>query len=137
MAKHLLDIMDGDGDVPSSFHWDALLFQSAKNSIIFRMMEQEKSPHRMAFSSLLGYYKGISLTNSREVMTAITKANLKQVEGVAKKYFCPLFLRPTPCAACVSGGDVFSVMEDLLQCCGKKMTVVPPLENSSMANFMQ
>ncbi|ODM95980.1 hypothetical protein Ocin01_10706 [Orchesella cincta] len=54
-----------------------------------------------------------------------------------KKVFLSFFYGQHRVLRVFPGGDVFRVMEDLLQCCGKKMTVVPPLENSSMANFMQ
>ncbi|CAL8101747.1 unnamed protein product [Orchesella dallaii] len=115
MLNHLLETREGDGDVPNSFHWDAFLLQSAKNNIIFRMTHQEKSPQQMAFCSLLGYYKEVSLTSSRDVMSAITKATLKQTEGAARKYFCSLFLRPTPCAGCVPSENVFANVENLMQ----------------------
>lgn len=117
MSRYLFDNRDGEGDVANgaSFHWDSFQLQCAKSSMIFKLTQLENTPMKMGQRSLLAYYKGLSLKSSRNTMDAITKLTMKQAQTIARRYFYPLFLQPSTCAAAVPNEKLFSVIDGLMQ----------------------
>lgn len=117
MSKYLFDSRDGEGDNSggASFHWDSFLLQSAKSTIIFKLTQLENTPMKVGQRSLLAHYKGLSLKSTRNMMDSITKLSMKQAQTLARRYFYPLFLQPSTCAAAVPNDRVFSIIDTLLQ----------------------
>lgn len=117
MTKYLFNNRDGDGDSPggNTAQWDNFLLQYAKSSLIFKLTQLENTPVKMGMFSLCGNYRGLTLKNTRNIMDAITKVTMKQVQTIARRYFYPLFLQPATCAAAAPTERVFAVIDGLMQ----------------------
>merc|ERR1712059_204719 len=72
-------------------NWDQNLFESAKSSLIFELIEKEKSVGDVVQQSLLSSFKGTDREYNRKFLSLVDKASLAEVASAAKIYLPPLF----------------------------------------------
>merc|ERR1712106_382747 len=71
--------------------WDIPTFESAKSSLIFELIEKEKSIGDVVQQSLLSTFKGTDKDFNRNFLDLVDKASLTDVVRVAAIYLPPLF----------------------------------------------
>ncbi|XP_069695441.1 uncharacterized protein C05D11.1-like [Periplaneta americana] len=71
--------------------WDQTLFESAKSSLIFEIIEREKSIGDVVTQSLLSYFKGVDHDYNRRLVQLISKVTTDDLNRVGAKYIAPLF----------------------------------------------
>lgn len=71
--------------------WDKPLFDSAKSSLIFEIIEREKSIGDVVAQSLLSYFKNVDHNYNRWLVQLISKVSLGDLCRVGPKYVTPLF----------------------------------------------
>ncbi|XP_011314165.1 uncharacterized protein C05D11.1 [Fopius arisanus] len=71
--------------------WERTLYDSAKSSLIFEIVEREKSVGDTVSQSLLSYFKNVSHDYNRQMVKKIYTVGFKSLSQMAKKYIKPLF----------------------------------------------
>ncbi|XP_011145031.2 uncharacterized protein C05D11.1 [Harpegnathos saltator] len=71
--------------------WDKLLYESAKSSMIFEIIEQEKTIGDIVTYSLLSYFKNIPHDYHRQMVRRISAVTTEDMTRVATLYLKPLF----------------------------------------------
>ncbi|KAL7287806.1 hypothetical protein TKK_0018181 [Trichogramma kaykai] len=71
--------------------WDELLFQSAKSSLIYEIVQREKSVGDMVLKSVLSHFKNIPQDFNRQMIRNISSVNIKDMHRIASTYLKPLF----------------------------------------------
>jgi len=71
--------------------WDVTLFESAKSSLIFELIEKEKTVGDVVGQSLLSTFKGTDRTYSREFLKRVDAVTLEDLNRVGPKYVSALF----------------------------------------------
>ncbi|CAD6227691.1 GSCOCG00001371001-RA-CDS [Cotesia congregata] len=71
--------------------WERLLYDSAKSSLIFEIVEREKSVGDAVSQSLLSYFKNVFHDYNRSMVQKIYTVSIKDLNRVANKYIKPLF----------------------------------------------
>ncbi|ELU05156.1 hypothetical protein CAPTEDRAFT_140557 [Capitella teleta] len=74
---------------------------ACKSSLMFEIIEQEKTPSSASVRSLLSYLEGTSHTYNRTLIQKVSKVTLADLKRVGEKYFRPLFeASSSKCAIC-------------------------------------
>lgn len=76
--------------------WESLLFESAKSSLIYEIVQGEKSVGDMVVKSLLSYFKQVPHDYNLRMVQNISAVTMKDIERVAPQYLKPLF-EPSSC----------------------------------------
>ncbi|XP_001603808.1 uncharacterized protein C05D11.1 [Nasonia vitripennis] len=76
--------------------WESLLFESAKSSLIYEIVQGEKSVGDMVVKSLLSYFKQVPHDYNLRMVKNISAVTMKDIERVAPQYLKPLF-EPSSC----------------------------------------
>jgi len=71
--------------------WDETLFESAKSSLIFELIEREKSISEAVQESIISSFKGVDRKYNRQFLELIDKVNREELVNVGLKYLAPLF----------------------------------------------
>lgn len=67
------------------------MYDSAKSSLIFEIVEREKSVGDTVSQSLLSYFKNVSNDYNRLMVQKIYAVSIKELTRVATKYIKPIF----------------------------------------------
>lgn len=71
--------------------WEQALFDSAKSSLIFEIIEREKSVGDMVSQSLLSYFKNVSHDYNRRMVHHISSVTIDDMNRVGPRYVKQLF----------------------------------------------
>ncbi|XP_054014823.1 uncharacterized protein C05D11.1-like isoform X1 [Hylaeus anthracinus] len=71
--------------------WEKLLFESAKSSLIFEMIEREQTVGDLVLQSLLCYFKNVPHNYTQQMVERISAVTIEDMARVASKYLTPLF----------------------------------------------
>jgi len=71
--------------------WDTTLFESAKSSLIFELIEKEKSLGEVVQESLLSSFKGVDREYNRKFLEMVDEVSMEDLLRVGPKYLAPLF----------------------------------------------
>ena len=71
--------------------WDSTLLESAKSSLIFELIEKEKSLGDAVQQSLLSTFKGTSADYNRAFLIAVDKVTVADLQRVAPVHLGRLF----------------------------------------------
>ncbi|OXA55611.1 hypothetical protein Fcan01_08789 [Folsomia candida] len=115
--------------------WKPELLTSAKSSAIFDLIEKENTPRNLALGSLLDYYRLVPTHFNRFVMQRISTVTLDEVRQMTKKYFQPLFIKTSTCSVAAPSEQVPSIIQGLMDNCGKRLSLLPPVHQSEMAVY--
>lgn len=116
--------------------WTEHLLATAKSAAIFTLIDKENTPKTLALSSLLDYYRQLPSSFNRFVMDRISTVTLEEVQLMTRKYFRPLFINTTNCCVAAPNDDVPSIIKGLMDNCGKRLSLLPPVHQSEMSNFI-
>ncbi|GAB1870040.1 hypothetical protein CAJAP_11119 [Camponotus japonicus] len=71
--------------------WEKLLYESAKSSLIFEIIEQEKTIGDIVTQSLLSYFRNVPHDYNHQMVRRIAAVTMDDVTRVAALYLKPLF----------------------------------------------
>jgi len=71
--------------------WDKLLYESAKSSLIFNIIEQEYTVYNVLMQSLRCYLKNVPQDYNRQMVRRISAVTMEDMTRVASLYLKPLF----------------------------------------------
>jgi len=92
--------------------WNDTLFESAKSSLIFELIEKEKSLGEVVQESLLSSLKGVDRKFNRNFLEMIDQVTKEDLAKIASVYLTPLFSGETRTTVVCSPGKVKSIKED-------------------------
>uniref|UniRef100_A0A8D8XF76 Uncharacterized protein C05D11.1 n=1 Tax=Cacopsylla melanoneura TaxID=428564 RepID=A0A8D8XF76_9HEMI len=70
--------------------WDSTLFDSAKTSLIFEIIDREKSIGDVVAQSLLTYFKHVPHDYNKTLVQKIIRVNSSDLAAIGQKYLVPL-----------------------------------------------
>ncbi|XP_071452193.1 uncharacterized protein C05D11.1-like [Hetaerina americana] len=115
--------------------WEEALIESARSSLIFEVIEREKSVRDVVSQSLSSYFKGVGHDYSRYLVSLIPKVTVEDLKRVGKQLVAPLFdpkrsvttivCHPSKVEEVVMG---FKEMD-------RSLTVCPSLEKSFLGDW--
>lgn len=76
--------------------WEKLLYESAKSSMIFEIIEQEKAIGDIVTQSLLSYFRNVPHDYNHQMVRRIAAVTMDDMTRVAALYLKPL-LDPIKC----------------------------------------
>lgn len=92
--------------------WDEPLLESSRSSLIFELIERERSIPKVSLESLLNYLRGTDMNYTKHLVTKVSKVTLADVKRVAPKYLLPLFdTQQSRCAVCCHPSKVQEVQD--------------------------
>jgi len=97
-----------DGQEP----WDPLQVESAKSSLIFELIEKEKSIGDVVQESLLSFFKGIDRDYSRKFLELVNNVTIDDLNRVGKQYLAPLFAPETRTAIVCNPSKVEDIVQE-------------------------
>lgn len=71
--------------------WDNTLFESAKSSLIFEIIEQEKNIGDVVSLSLSSYFQEVDFKFNRKLLSLVEKVTIDDLNRVGDKYMRSLF----------------------------------------------
>jgi len=77
--------IDGDEE------FDEVEFEAAKSSLVFEIIDEEKTVSGAAEQSILYYFRGLPNTHSKELLNLISQVEIDDLEEVGRKYLLPVF----------------------------------------------
>merc|ERR1712079_136420 len=91
--------------------WDETLFESAKSSLIFELIEKEKSLGEVVQESLLSSFKGVDREYNRKFLEMVDQVTLDDLARVGPQYLAPLFSENTRTTVVCSPGKVQEIKD--------------------------
>jgi Zn-dependent M16 (insulinase) family peptidase len=91
--------------------WDETLFESAKSSLIFELIEKEKSLGEVVQESLLSSFKGVDREYNRKFLEMVDQVSMEDLARVGPLYLAPLFSENTRTTVVCSPGKVQEIKE--------------------------
>ncbi|KAG5896524.1 hypothetical protein JTB14_020497 [Gonioctena quinquepunctata] len=71
--------------------WDTTLLESAKSSIIFEIIDEEKTIGSVVTLSFTSYFDGVDYKYNRAILKLIDEVTIEDLNRVGEKYVAPLF----------------------------------------------
>lgn len=71
--------------------WDSTLLESAKSSLIFEIIEREKSIGDLVVQSLLGSFKDVGEDYNRSLVKNVNAVSVDDLRRIGKEYISKLF----------------------------------------------
>lgn len=71
--------------------WEKLLFESAKSSLIFEIIEKEQSVGDLVLQSLLSYFKNVPHNYTQQMVQRVSAVTIEDMGRIASQYLKPLF----------------------------------------------
>jgi len=91
--------------------WDETLFESAKSSLIFELIEKEKSLGEVVQESLLSSFKGVDREYNRKFLEMVDQVTLDDLARVGPQYLAPLFSENARTTVVCSPGKVQEIKD--------------------------
>ena len=92
--------------------WDEPLLESSRSSLVFELIEREKSLPKVSQESLLNYLRNTDMGYTKALLTKVARVSLSDVKRVAPKYLLPLFdTKQSRCTVCCHPSKVSEVQE--------------------------
>lgn len=80
-----------ENQLKDNAEWDAALLESARSSLIFEIIEREKSVGDVVIQALLSSFKKVPIEFNRILVESVTKVTIADLVRVGKQYVAPLF----------------------------------------------
>ena len=92
--------------------WDPLQVEAAKSSLIFELIEREKTVGEVVQESLLSSMKGIDREFNRKFLEMVNNVSLEDLKRVGAQYLAPLFSETTRTAIVCNPSKVEEIKKD-------------------------
>lgn len=115
--------------------WDEELLESSRSSLMFEVVEKEKSVNEVALQSLLAYHRGIDMSHTRLLLERVAAVSLSDLLRVGRQYLRPLFDPATSkLAICCHPSKVEDTVAAFKEF-SRNLVVLPSLEDSFVAKY--
>ncbi|XP_076436922.1 uncharacterized protein C05D11.1-like [Babylonia areolata] len=109
--------------------------ESARSSLIFEIIEEDKTVWDAAEGSVLSYFRGVGPDYNRHMVKQVSQVTISDLKVVGQKYLSPLFsVDGTRCVACVHPSKVQEVA-DGFGSLGVKLTTIPSLDEQFLTSL--
>lgn len=81
-------------------NWEKILYETAKASMIFQIVDRETSVGDVVSQSTMSYFKKVSHDYNRQLVQKVHSVDINDLDRVANKYLKPLF-DPEQCKASI------------------------------------
>lgn len=71
--------------------WDEALLESSRSSLIFELIERERSVAGVAVESLLNYFRGVDMNYSKVFLKRVSQVTIGDLKRVGVLHLQPLF----------------------------------------------
>ncbi|OWF39921.1 uncharacterized protein C05D11.1-like [Mizuhopecten yessoensis] len=123
------------GYVNGETRFSAVELESARSSLIFEIIEEEKTVSGVSELSMLSYFRGTSLSYNKELLSKVAKVTVADLQRVGPKYISPLFdVTRARTAICCHHTKVDEVKTDFSQM-GLNLKVLPSLEEDFLCGY--
>lgn len=110
--------------------WDGTLIESAKSSLVFSIIDEEKTIGSVVELSLRSYFEGVDYTYNRKLLEALNKVTIEDLNRVGEKHIAPLFNPKQAKTALVTDPAKIDDTKEGLKKFGLELSVYPSLEES-------
>jgi len=114
--------------------FDETEFEAAKSSLIFEVIEEEKTVSDAADQSILYYFRGLPYTHSKELLSLISAVDIDDLEDVGKRYLLPVFDAKTSRTAVVCHPTKVETLQNEFQEIKFSLQPLPSLEHEFLAS---
>lgn len=127
------DIVSGyvSGDMP----FTDVGLETAKSSLTFEIIEEEKTVGDVSEQSLLSYYRDVTQTYNKDLLKKISAVTVSDLKRVGDKYIMPIFksnqIRRAVCCNPSKVDEVVASFKDL----GVELDIVPSLEEEFLCKL--
>ncbi|XP_050536251.1 uncharacterized protein C05D11.1-like [Daktulosphaira vitifoliae] len=118
----------------SEFSWDTTLFESAKTSVIFSIVEKEETIIASTMQSILFYFQNLKQTYNQDLIKKISLVKLDDLPEIGRKYVLPLFDPQYSITAMVCAPTKVEEIANEFEKIGIKMNVFKSLDESFVNN---
>ncbi|XP_046403336.1 uncharacterized protein C05D11.1-like [Ischnura elegans] len=115
--------------------WEEALLESARSSLIFEVIEREKSVRDVVSQSLLSYFKGIGHDYSRHLVSLIPNVTVEDLKRVGKQLVAPLFDPKRSMTTIVCHPSKVEEVVMGFKETGRTLAVCPSLEKSFLSDW--
>ncbi|XP_971907.2 uncharacterized protein C05D11.1-like [Tribolium castaneum] len=110
--------------------WDTNLIDSARSSLIFELIEKEKTIGSVIGLSVISYFQQVDFTYNRTLLNLIHNVTVEELNNVGKKYLLALFDSKRTKTAIVSVPAKAEQIKEAFRSVNIDLTVYPSLEES-------
>ncbi|KAI1290107.1 hypothetical protein HDE_08397 [Halotydeus destructor] len=90
--------------------WEQSLFESARSSLVFELIECEKSVSRVSIESMRNYIRGVDMGYTKFLVEKVMQVTIEDMKRVAPIYLRPLFdVSKSRCSVCCHPSKVEEV----------------------------
>nr|CAD7597482.1 unnamed protein product [Timema genevievae] len=115
--------------------WEVSLFESARSSLIFEVIEREKNVGDMVTQSLLSYFKAVEHDYNRRLVQLIAGVTVEDLKRVGPQYvarlFDPIHSQTTVVCHPSKVDEIAAGFKEL----GRELSVYPSLEDSLLSHW--
>lgn len=115
--------------------WDNTLLEAAKSSLIFNIIEEEKTIGSVVGLSLRSYFQNVDYTYNRKLLEALNEVTIEDLNRVGQLYIAPLFDPAKVRTVLVTDPTKVNDMAEGFKKFGLNLTVYPSLEESYLNNL--
>ncbi|VEN47404.1 unnamed protein product [Callosobruchus maculatus] len=113
-----------------SRQWDSTLLDSARSSIIFNIIDEEKTIGSVVSLSVISYFQGVDYQYNRRFLELTNKVTVEDLNRVGEKYIAPLFATNNVKTAVVADPAKIDEIASGFKKLDLNLTVYPSLEDS-------
>ncbi|KAF7998270.1 hypothetical protein HCN44_009668 [Aphidius gifuensis] len=116
-------------------NWEKILYETAKASLIFQIVDREASVGDVVSQSILSYFKNVSHDYNRQMVQKVHSVDINDLDRVANKYLKPLF-DPEQCkASIVCHPSKVTEVSDAFKSYSQNLEVYTSLESSYLNDW--
>ncbi|RZF32151.1 hypothetical protein LSTR_LSTR004014 [Laodelphax striatellus] len=127
VLKELLDETDSK--------WEKAMFEAAKASLIFEIIDREATVADVISQSQLSYFKKVNSEYNRKLVNQISKVNLNDMGAIGKKYIEALLTPSKTNVTIVTDPGNLKEIKESFEGFGKPLKVYETLEKSYLNNL--
>ncbi|KAG8228414.1 hypothetical protein J437_LFUL003887 [Ladona fulva] len=115
--------------------WEEALLESARSSLIFEVIEKEKTIRDVVSNSVESYFKGVGQDYIGRILRLIPKVTVDDLKRVGRTFVSPLFDPKLSVASIVCHSSKVEEISMGFKEMGRTLTVIPSLEKSFLSDW--
>ncbi|XP_050536248.1 uncharacterized protein C05D11.1-like [Daktulosphaira vitifoliae] len=123
-----------DEHLSNGFSWDQTLFESAKSSTIFDIVNRQNTIAISNMDSIMFYFRNLTQTYNQDLVKKISLLKLEDLPEIGRKYVMPLFNPQSTLTVMVCPPTIVEETANEFEKIGIKMNVYKSLDESFLNN---